>query len=92
MSVQLWILKILKSKAFGQKTTYSKEFFKNPSMNYGSAKSAKIVHSKSIFDVKSQLNFFKKKLRLRPNLLSKRLGGRSLSRLMKNFGLGLLTD
>ena len=34
----------------------------------------------------------KKKLRLRPNILAKRLGGRSLSRLMKNFGLGLLTD
>ena len=65
---------------------------KNPLMNYGSSKSAKIVLSKSIFDVKNQLNFFKKKLRLRPNILSKRLGGRSLSRLMKNFGLGLLTD
>ena len=31
---------------------------KNPSMNYGSSKSAKIVLSKSIFDVKNQLNFF----------------------------------
>ena len=39
-----------------------------------------------------QLNFFQKKLRLRPNILLKRLGGRSLSRLIKNFGLGLLTD
>ena len=64
----------------------------NPSMNYGSSKSAKIVLSKSIFNVKNRLIFFKKKLRLRPNILSKRLGGRSLSRLMKNFGLGLLTD
>ena len=64
----------------------------NPLMNYGSSKSAKIVFSKSIFDVKNQLNFFKKRLRLRPNILSKRLGGRSLSRLRKNFGLGLLTD
>ena len=68
-------------------------FFKNPSMSHhDSSKSAKIVLSKSIFNVKNQLIFFKKKLRLRPNILSKRLGGRSLSRLMKNFGLGLLTD
>ena len=36
--------------------------------------------------------FSKKKIRLRPNVLGKRLGGRSLSRLMKNFGLGPLTD
>ena len=34
----------------------------------------------------------KKKLRLRPNILAKRLGVRSLSELMKNFSLGLLTD
>ena len=51
-------------------------FFLNPSMNYGSSKSAKIVLSKSIFDVKNQLIFFQKKIRLRPNILSKRLGGR----------------
>ena len=31
-------------------------------MNYGSSKSAKIVLSKSIFDVKNQPNFFKKNL------------------------------
>ena len=36
----------------------------NPLMNYGSSKSAKIVFSKSIFDVKNQLNFFKKNLGL----------------------------
>ena len=76
-----------KMQDFGQESTYSTDFF-----NYGSSKSAKIVFLKSIFDVKNQLSFFKKKLRLRPNILSKRLGGRSLSRLMKNFGLGLLTD
>ena len=35
---------------------------KNPLMNYGSSKSAKIVLSKSIFDVKNQLIFFKKNL------------------------------
>ena len=32
----------------------------NPLMNYGSSKSAKIVFSKSIFDVKNQLNCLKK--------------------------------
>jgi hypothetical protein len=36
-------------------------FKKNHSMNYGSSKSAKIILSKSIFDVKNQSNFFKKK-------------------------------
>ena len=60
-------------------------FFLNPSMNYGSSKSAKIVLSKST-------ELFQKKLRLRPNILAERLGGQSLSRLMKNFGLGLLTN
>ena len=39
-------------------------YFLNPLMNYGSSKSAKIVLSKSIFDVKNQLNFFKKNLGL----------------------------
>ena len=33
-----------------------KIFFLNLSMNYGSSKSAKIVFSKSIFDVKNQQN------------------------------------
>ena len=61
-------------------------------MNYGSSKNDKIVLSMSIFIVKNQLIFFQNKLRLRPNVLAKRLGGRSLSLLMKNFGLGLLTD
>ena len=67
-------------------------FFENPSMSHDSSKSANIVLSKSIFNVKNQKNIFKKTLRLRPNILSKRLGGRSLGQLMKNFGLGLLTD
>ena len=44
------------------------------------------------FRCQKSTEFFQKILRLRPNILSKRLGGRSLSRLMKNFGLGLLTD
>ena len=39
-------------------------FFQNPSMNYGSSKSAKIVLSKSIFDVKNQLNLKKNPLGL----------------------------
>ena len=38
---------IVKSKIFGQESTYSKDFFFNLSMNYGSIKSAKIVLSKS---------------------------------------------
>ena len=44
------------------------------------------------FQCRKSTEFFQNKLRLRPNILAKRLGGRSLSRLMKNFGLGLLTD
>jgi len=38
--------------------------FKNPSMTYGSSKSAKIVLSKSIFDVNNQSNFFKKNVNI----------------------------
>ena len=57
---------VLKSKVFGQESAYSKDFFsKNPSMNYGLSKSAKILLSESIFDVKSKSNFFKKKKYLR---------------------------
>ena len=41
-----------------------KGFFLNSSMNYGSSKSAKIVPSKSIFDVKNQPIFFKKNIHL----------------------------
>ena len=44
--------------------TQRKFFSKNPSMNYGSSKSAKIVLSKSIFEVKNQLNLKKKNLGL----------------------------
>ena len=39
-------------------------FFQNPLMNYGSPKSAKILLSKSIFEVKNQLNLKKKNLGL----------------------------
>ena len=53
---------ILKSKVFGQESTYSKDFFfENWSMNYALSKSAKIVLLKSIFDIKNQPIFFKKK-------------------------------
>ena len=48
---------VLKSKIFGQESRF-KEI---PPMNDGSSKSAKIVLSKSIFHVKNQWNFFKKK-------------------------------
>ena len=44
------------------------------------------------FHCQKSTEFFQNKLRLRPNILAKRLGGRNLSQLMKNFGLGLLTD
>ena len=37
-------------------------------MNYSSSKSARIVFSKSILDVKNQSNFFKKKLSKNNNL------------------------
>jgi len=39
--------------------------FLNPSMNDSSSKSAKIVLSESIFDVKNQPIFFKKKFHLK---------------------------
>ena len=49
---------VLKSKIFGQESTYSKEIFKkNWSMNDGSSQSAQIILLKSIFDVKNQPNF-----------------------------------
>ena len=51
---------VLKSTIFGQESTYSKDFFLNPTLNYSSSKSAKIVLSKSILDVKNQSSFFKK--------------------------------
>ena len=44
------------------------------------------------FQCQKSTDFFQNKLRLRPNILAKRLGSRSLSRLKKNFGLGLLTN
>ena len=97
MSVRLWNFKdggSLKGRFLAENQHTQSIFFLNPSMNYFSSKSAKIVLSESIFNVKNQLIFFQNKLRLRlrPNTLAKRLGGRSLSRLMKNLGLGLLTD
>ena len=50
---------VLKSKIFGQESTYSKEiFFNNPLMNYSLSKSANIILSKSIFNVKNQVIFF----------------------------------
>ena len=53
---------VLKGKIdYCQDSTYSEDFFLNSLMIYDSSKSAKIVLSKSIFNVKNQLNFFKKK-------------------------------
>ena len=63
MSVWLWNLKMVGPKK--QESTYSREnFFKQSVMNYGSSKSAKIVLSKSIFNVKNQLNFLRRNLGL----------------------------
>ena len=84
---------LLKSKIFGQESTYSKEIFFTKSVDeLWLIKKCQNCTFKVNFLCQRSAEFFQKKLRLRPNILSKRLGGRSLSRLMKNFGLGLLTD
>ena len=63
MSVQLWNFKDSpKMQAFCLIINILKEFFKNnPTMNNALSKSAKIVLSMSIFFVKTQWIFFKKK-------------------------------
>ena len=89
MSVWLWNLKIVgrKKQILAKNQHTQGNFFLNiRQLIMVHQKVLKIVLSKSIFNVKNQLIFFQKKLRLRPNILAKRLGGRSLSRLMKNFG------
>ena len=84
---------VLKSNTFGQESTYPKDFFQKKSVDeLGSVKKCQNHTFKVNFQCQKSTEFFQKKLRLRPNILSKRLGGRSLSLLMKNFGLGLLTD
>ena len=68
MSVWLWNFKDGWCKIFAQESPCSKKIVlkhSTPVMNYGSIKSAKIVLSKSIFYVKNQPNFFKKKFHLR---------------------------
>ena len=53
---------VIKCKIFAQESTCSKEFFyNNPTMNYGSSKSAKIVLSKSIFLCQKSMEFKKEK-------------------------------
>ena len=84
---------VLKSKIFGQESTYSREFFFKKSVDeLWFFKKCQNCTFKVNFQCQKSTEFSQKKLRLRPNILAKRLGGRSLSRLMKNFGLGLLTD
>ena len=63
MSVQLWNFKEVGPKKldFWPRINILKGFF---FLNYGSSKSAKIVLSKSIFEVKNQLNLKKKNLGL----------------------------
>ena len=58
-------------------------------MNYGSSKSAKIVLSKSIFDVKNQLNFFQKIRWPKPKPINEKLQLRPINRLI---GRPLLFD
>ena len=84
---------VLKSKIFSQESTYSREiFFKKSVDEFWFIKKCQNCTFKVNFQCQKSTEFSQKKLRLRPNILAKRLGGRSLSRLMKNFGLGLLTD
>ena len=64
MSVRLWNFNMVgpKIQDFCPRINIPKEFFlNNPVMNYGSSEIAKIVLSKSIFYVKNQRHFFKKK-------------------------------
>ena len=65
MSVRLWNFKDggCKNARFLPKNRHPhrKLFENNPTMNYGSSKSAKIVLSKSIFYIKNRRKFFKKK-------------------------------
>ena len=88
VEIQRWW--VLKSKIFGQESTYSKEFLLKKIRRF--IKKCQNCIFKVNFQCQKSTDFFQKKLMLRPNILSKRLGGRSRSRLMKNFGLGLLTD
>jgi hypothetical protein len=88
MSVQLWNFKD-GGQDFWPWINILKGFLFNPSMNYGSSKSAKIVLLKSIFDVKNQLNFFKKKLFKNINLGDHYLVKTFFSRL--NFWTTLLS-
>ena len=83
---------VLKSKIFGQESTYSKDFFFKSVDELQFVKKCQNCTFKVNIQCQKSTEFSQKKLRLRPNILAKRLGGRSLSRLMKNFGLGLLTD
>ena len=68
-------------------------FFFKLLMNYGSSKSAKIIHSKSILNVKNQLKFFKRNLGLgqifwpkirwrKPKLINEKLQLRPINQLI----------
>ena len=79
---------VLKTKIFVQESRF---FFKSIDELWFIKKCQNCTF-KVNFRCQKSTEFFQKKLRLRPNILSKRLGGRSLSRSIKSFGLGLLTD
>ena len=55
----------LKKQDFWPRINILKGYFFLNSVDYSSSKSAKIVLSKSIFNVKNQLNFFKQNFHLR---------------------------
>ena len=76
-----------KKQDFGQESTYSKDFFFKSNDELWFIKKCQNCTFKVNFRCQKSTEFFQKKLRLRPNILSKRLGGRSLSRLLKKLQL-----
>ena len=65
MSVRLWNFKdggSLNARFLPKNQHAQRIFLNNHAMNYGLSKSAEIVLSKSIFNVKNRGNFFKKEI------------------------------
>ena len=60
-----------KKQDFWPRINILEGFFLNPSMNYGSSKTTKIVLSKSIFYVKNRPILFKKNINLGDHFLVK---------------------
>ena len=80
---------VLKSKIFGQESTYSREnLFKKSVAKLWFIKMCQNCTFKVNFQCQKSTEFSQKKHRLRPNILAKRLGGRSLSRSFSLIGFG----